>query len=123
MTVTYRSVLMMIALILLIAGGVMYVVFPALTTNIISKGGRAIYQWVDRLVGNPQNSDHKPSAQQAHFTNLDGTVRIRRRDRPDWIPASYSTPLETGDLIQTGSEGMAKVTFTDGTSYTVKPDT
>lgn len=122
MTVSYRSVLLTAALIILIVAVAMYVAFPALTANVVSKGGQAVYEWVDRLVGNPTVSSHKPSAQQAHFTNLDGTVRIRRKDRSDWIPASYGVPLEKGDLIQTGSEGMAKVAFTDGTSYTVKPD-
>jgi len=31
-------------------------------------------------------------------------------------------PLDKGDIVQTGSEGMAKVVFNDGTSYTVKQD-
>ena len=31
-------------------------------------------------------------------------------------------PLEKGDVVQTGSEGMAKVVFNDGTNYTVKQD-
>ena len=30
--------------------------------------------------------------------------------------------LEKGDVVQTGSEGMAKVVFNDGTNYTVKQD-
>jgi hypothetical protein len=34
----------------------------------------------------------------------------------------YRVPLEKGDVVQTGSEGMAKVVFNDGTSYTVKQD-
>ena len=37
-------------------------------------------------------------------------------------PADYNIPLEKGDVVQTGSEGMAKVVFNDGTSYTVKQD-
>ena len=31
-------------------------------------------------------------------------------------------PLEKGDVIQTGPEGMAKIAFNDGTNYTVKQD-
>src|SRR5438309_7221497 len=30
--------------------------------------------------------------------------------------------MEKDDVVQTGSEGMAKVVFNDGTSYTVKQD-
>ena len=39
-----------------------------------------------------------------------------------WVTADYNIPLEKGDVVQTGSEGMAKVVFNDGTSYTVKQD-
>ncbi len=38
------------------------------------------------------------------------------------MAADYNIPLEKGDVVQTGSEGMAKVVFNDGTSYTVKQD-
>jgi hypothetical protein len=38
------------------------------------------------------------------------------------VTADYNIPLEKGDVVQTGSEGMAKVVFNDGTSYTVKQD-
>ena len=36
--------------------------------------------------------------------------------------ADYNVPLEKGDVVQTGSEGMAKIVFNDGTNYTVKQD-
>ena len=39
-----------------------------------------------------------------------------------WVTADYNIPLEKGDVVQTGSEGMAKVVFNDGTSYTVRQD-
>ena len=31
--------------------------------------------------------------------------------------------LDKGDLVQTGPEGVARITFGDRTSYTVKPET
>jgi hypothetical protein len=62
-------------------------------------------------------------AQQAHFTALDGTVRVKKANGNSWITADYSVPLEKGDVVQTGAEGMAKIVFTaDGTNYTVKQD-
>jgi hypothetical protein len=66
-----------------------------------------------------------PSAavsQQAHFTALDGTIRVRKGNGNSWINADYSVPLEKGDVVQTGAEGMAKIVFNDGTNYTVKQD-
>ena len=62
------------------------------------------------------------TAQQAHFTALDGTVRVKKGNGNSLVPADYNIPLEKGDVVQTGSEGMAKVVFNDGTSYTVKQD-
>src|SRR5437660_1040552 len=62
------------------------------------------------------------TAQQAHFTALDGTVRVKKGNSNTWVVADYHIPLEKGDVVQTGSEGMAKVVFNDGTSYTVKQD-
>ena len=38
------------------------------------------------------------------------------------MTADYNVPLEKGDVVQTGSEGMAKIVFNDGTNYTVKQD-
>src|SRR6202045_1918169 len=61
-------------------------------------------------------------AQQAHFTALDGTVRVKKGNGNSWVGADYNVPLDKGDVVQTGSEGMAKVVFNDGTSYTVKQD-
>jgi hypothetical protein len=37
------------------------------------------------------------------------------------VVADYTLALERGDVVQTSPEGMAKVVFTDGTNYTVKP--
>ena len=62
------------------------------------------------------------TSQQGHITALDGTVRIKKASSNTWVKADYSVPLEKGDVIQTGSEGMAKIVFNDGTNYTVKQD-
>jgi hypothetical protein len=60
--------------------------------------------------------------QQAHFTNIDGTVRVKKNNSSSWVNAVYDLPLAKGDVIQTGPEGIAKVVFADGTNYTIKQD-
>jgi len=48
-----------------------------------------------------------PSAavsQQAHFTALDGAIRVRKGNGNSWINADYTVPLEKGDVVQTGAE-------------------
>ena len=62
------------------------------------------------------------NSQQAHITALDGTVRVKKASSNSWVTADYNVPLEKGDVVQTGSEGMAKIVFSDGTNYTVKQD-
>jgi hypothetical protein len=46
---------------------------------------------------------------------------VRKASTNAWVVADYSLALERGDVVQTSPEGMAKVVFTDGTNYTVKP--
>lgn len=60
--------------------------------------------------------------QQASFTLIEGTVKVKRASSNTWVNADYQTPLEKGDVIQTSSEGLARVVFPDGTSYNVKQD-
>ena len=47
---------------------------------------------------------------------------MKKANSNTWVTADYQLPLEKGDVVQTGSEGMAKVVFPDGTSYNVKQD-
>jgi hypothetical protein len=49
-------------------------------------------------------------------------VRVRRAQSLQWMRADYNTSLEKGDFVQTGSDGMARIIFADGTNYVLKPD-
>src|SRR5579864_2187514 len=64
-----------------------------------------------------------PSARQARFINLDGKVQVKKVNSVQWTTADYQVTLDKGDLIQTGPEGVARIGFADGTTYTVKGDT
>jgi hypothetical protein len=120
-TVTYRSVALIIVTIL--AGMVVATrfAFPEFSANSEKAVSSLITNLLERVAAQPSG---KPVAvsQQAHITALDGTVRIKKSNSNDWVRADYSIPLEKGDVIQTGSEGMAKIVFNDGTNYTVKQD-
>lgn len=118
-TITYRSV---IVTVLFIAIGIAVVVnftFPQAT----KAGVQAAENLLEKIaIPGGGGKGSAPSAQQAHFTNLDGTVRVKKGNSNSWVAADYALPLEKGDVIQTGAEGMAKVVFADGTNYTVKQD-
>ena len=122
-TITYRSVFLLIlagAAILFIA---MRAVFPQFTQNSVKAGEGLVGKVLERVGGMaPAAGSGASMAQQARFTALDGTVRVKKGNGNSWVTADFSIPLDKGDVVQTGSEGMAKVVFTDGTSYTVKQD-
>ena len=122
-TVTYRSV----ALMILAAAAVLLVgvrlTFPQFTEHSIKAAGGVANKALERVAGMaPAAGSGVSTAQQAHFTALDGTVRVKKGTGNSWVTADYNVPLEKGDVVQTSSEGMAKVVFNDGTSYTVKQD-
>ena len=121
--VTYRSVLLTVlaGLVLLLAG--MRLAFPQFTDTATKTVDNAAMHLLEAVA-----ASHVPAksgvmnSQQAHFTALDGTVRVKRANGNSWTTADYSIPLEKGDVVQTSSEGMAKIVFSDGTNYTVKQD-
>jgi len=123
-TVTYRSVIMALLGAGLIFGVVMYEAFPKFTDSTVKAAGRLTSMFLERVAGlaPPLKGPSPAVSQQAHFTALDGTIKVRKSDGNSWINADYNVPLEKGDVVQTGAEGMAKIVFNDGTNYTVKQD-
>jgi hypothetical protein len=115
-TVTYRSVFLFILGIAVLAGIVAYFAFPEQMKSALGKLGEAI--------ATSKGGEKKaPSGEQkASFTMLDGTVKVKKKNSNTWVTAAYDLPLEKGDVVQTGPEGMAKIIFADQTNYTVKQD-
>lgn len=123
-TITYRSVLLMILAGLGIFFAAAHFAFPQYTNNVLSAAGKTggrLLEMVAGAAGTPGKSGEAGS-QQAHFTALDGTVRVKKAGNNTWVNADYNIPLEKGDVVQTSSEGIAKIVFADGTNYTVKQD-
>ncbi len=113
-TISYRMLILWVLAACVLAGIVLSFVFPDASRaalKAISSVGEKI---ASRGGGN--------AAGQAHFVYLDGAVKVKKNNSNSWITAEYNTPLEKGDVVQTTSEGMAKIVFTDGTNYTVKQD-
>jgi hypothetical protein len=123
-TVTYRSVALIILAVMLVFFAGLHFAFPQFTENGIraadSLAGHLL-EAVAGAAGTPVKAGPM-NAQQAHITALDGTVRVKKASSNSWMTADYNVPLEKGDVVQTGSEGMAKIVFNDGTNYTVKQD-
>ena len=114
-TVTYKTVALYVILIIGGIGVATYFTFPDLSTKIMKRLNEAV-------------SAHDAgvatiTARQARFVNLDGKVQVKKVNSVEWQSADYQLTLDKGDLIQTGPEGVARMAFADGTTYTVKGDT
>jgi glucodextranase-like protein len=123
-TVTYRSVLLMMLGAALIFCAFMQVVFPKFTDASVKAAEHLSTGFLEKVAGlaPPLKAPSVAVSRQANFTALDGTIRVRKANGNSWINANYNVPLEKGDVVQTGAEGMAKIVFNDGTNYTVKQD-
>lgn len=123
-TVTYRSVLLIVLAVALVFGVAMHFAFPQFTDNTVKAAGSLTTSMLERIAGMapPPDKSSVGVEKQARFTALEGGVKIKKSSSNTWITADYNIPLEKGDVVQTGSEGMAKVVFNDGTNYTVKQD-
>lgn len=123
-TITYRSVWLACLGVIALACLGLSLIFPAATNRLVAAGEVGLTKLMNKmgLGDSASGAGVEPGPQQAHFTNLDGVVRVKKAGSTNWLVADYSLALEKNDVIQTSPEGIAKIVFTDGTNYTVKPD-
>lgn len=114
-TVTYKTVILYTLLGLAVVFGGIYIAKPDLYSAVINK--------LDKSVGNPEVDPVAADAKRAKFVNLDGHVQVKKVSSVQWVDATLSISLDKGDLVRTGSDSDARISFADGTSYTIKPDT
>ncbi len=113
--VTYKSVAVYLLLIAIVLTGGWYVARPESYNAVVASLSRAL-----NASGNPPA---EVNSRQAKFVNLDGRVQVKKVNSVEWATADYRTPLDKGDLIQTSADGAARITFMDGTTYTIQAET
>lgn len=111
-TVTYRSVALVVMAALIMGLSVLHLLKPDLLGNALAK-----------ITGGAGQAGAVQRTAFARFANLDGSVRIKKRNSVQWGNADYQMVLEEGDIIQTTAQGIARIVFFDGTTYVVKPET
>ena len=114
-TVTYRTVAVYLTLIFAILMATLYLIYPDWYA--------AGFRHITSAFGGSSPAVAMLNQNQARFVNLDGKVQVKKVNSVQWVNADYGTTLDKGDLIQTGPDGAARLTFVDGTTYTVKLDT
>jgi hypothetical protein len=113
--VTYKTVIVYALLLVGAILGIVYLISPDLYSSLYHKASNAL--------STPDTENLTISQMQAKFVNLDGKVQIKKVNSVQWVTADYKTTLDKGDFVQTGSDSAARITFADGTTYTVKSDT
>jgi hypothetical protein len=113
--VTYKTVLGYGLLLAAIVCAGTYLAKPDLYATVIKK--------INEKVSNPDGETPTDDQKHAKFVNLDGKVQVKKVNSVQWVEADFKTLLDKGDLVQTGPDANARITFADGTIYTVKPDT
>ena len=113
--VTYKTVIVYVLLALTIITAGVFAMKPDLYQVMLKK--------IDRAVSDPEMETQAADLKHAKFVNLDGKVQVKKVNSVQWVEADYRTSLDKGDLVQTGTDANARITFADGTTYTVKPDT
>ncbi|HEY6386941.1 MAG TPA: hypothetical protein VIX91_14790 [Candidatus Acidoferrum sp.] len=114
-TVTYKTVAVYAILIAAIIFAALYLIKPDLYIQ--------AYKTLDKSIGNGDAEAVPISQMQAKFVNLDGKVQVKKVNSVQWVDADFHTTLDKGDQIQTSADGAARITFADGTTYTVKSGT
>ena len=114
-TISYRTIAFFIFLGILLVGFIIYLIAPHYVAAKIDAA-------IDALASSRSLQQEGSRKHDAHFLNIDGTVRVKKAQTQQWIRADYNTSLEQGDFIQTSGDGVARIMFTDGTNYVLKPD-
>ena len=113
--VTYRTVAIYLILIFAVVMATLYLIYPESFSSAIAR--------VSHAMGGGADAGAVLTPKQAKFVNLDGRVQVKKVNSVQWVTADYRMALDKGDLIQTTGDGAARVTFADGTTYTVQADT
>jgi hypothetical protein len=114
-TVTYKTVAVYLLLIFAVVIAIFYLIYPESYSSAMSR--------ISRALGASAAPAAELTPKQAKFVNLDGRVQVKKVNSVQWVTADYRMALDKGDFIQTGGDGAARITFADGTTYTVQSDT
>jgi hypothetical protein len=113
--VTYKTVAIYFSLALALIFGVIYLMNPAWVDKAVAR--------IERKISGADTEAGPLAPGPVRFVVVNGAVQVKKVNSVKWIAAEPGITLDKGDLIQTGGDGLARLSFPDGTTYTVKADT
>jgi FecR-like protein/glucodextranase-like protein len=103
-TVSYRSIYTAVGIVLAAAGGYGY------------------YYYVKNAPPPLPPSETVITQPTAHFSGIEGTVKVKAVGTFEWITADSSIALKKSDIVRTGPGSAAEIRFFDGTVVAVGAD-
>jgi hypothetical protein len=103
-TVTYKSIYTAVGIVLAAAAGYGY------------------YYYVQNAPPAPPPSETVITQPTAHFSGIEGTVKVKAVGTFEWVTADSSMALKKSDIVRTGSGSAAEIRFFDGTVVAVGAD-
>ena len=97
-----------------------YIVLALVGLSLLA-GGAGVYVWINgNPFAGPQAEAGAPTG--ARFTSFEGGVRVVRANTREITQARSDTRLFPGDIVQTQEDGRARISFADGSTLFVKPN-
>ncbi len=85
-------------------------------------GGGWVYYVRHAAPASPPPETPPPTATTAHFTSIEGSVKVKAVGTFEWVTADKTIVLKKSDLVKTGPGAAAEIEFFDGTVVHVRPD-
>ena len=103
-TITYKSIYLVVGGILAVAAAVGY------------------YFYVVNAPAPPPPPETVITQPTAHFSGIEGTVKVKAVGTFEWVTADSSMALKKSDIVRTGAGSAAEIRFFDGTVVAVGAD-
>lgn len=97
-----------------------YLIVGALVFLLLLTGAWLYVRKYGNPFGNPKATANVPAG--ARFISFEGDVRVMRAATRETLTASLQTQLYPGDTVQTQADGRARITFADGSTLVVRPN-
>lgn len=97
-----------------------YLIGGALVLLLLLAGAWLYVSKYGNPFGQPKTTANMPAG--ARFDSFEGDVRIVRAATRETLTATLQTQLYPGDTVQTQADGRARITFADGSTLVVRPN-
>jgi hypothetical protein len=97
-------------------------IYTAVGIVLAAAGGAGYYYYVTNAPPPPPPTETVVTQPTAHFSGIEGTVKVKAVGRFEWETADSSMALKKSDIVRTGPGSAAEIRFFDGTVVAVGAD-